>query len=114
MRKRVLVSMRLRPAVYRLLKELARARDTLGHVQDLSSQFQLFVGDAGVVNDCHHRDSRKNQPNDFAMASALIIGLTALGLGGRNLQFTDHMYLGGILLDAGFPACAYGGFLLRK
>ena len=28
MRKRVLVSMRLRPPVYRLLKELARARDT--------------------------------------------------------------------------------------
>jgi len=27
-RKRVLVSMRLRPPVYRLLKELARARDT--------------------------------------------------------------------------------------
>jgi hypothetical protein len=74
----------------------------------LSHLRQLEVGDSGVKDDSHQRESLNDKLRVFAVALFSLAGFIAIYYGGWNLKFTDHAPRGTISLLVGIVLVAYG------
>lgn len=79
-----------------------------GQPRGLSHLRQLEIGDAGVKDDGHQRESFNDELRLFEVALFSLAGFITIYYGGWNLKFTDHALRGSLALLVGIVLCAYG------